>query len=227
MEARQSLQSTKPRNSFFLQKSPRGNMSESKHQLTTIFAIRNFYWDILPVRTYWNMMQKCWNFTEGGKWKGDKMLGSSTSGQVELGWCSISRWNQHKKLTVAKTWLCKKTKTETKIRTKIKTKIKARTESAHRGWMLAQWSPVAKTWLCKFCKRRRNPPRGSNGLMSSSERKLMRKGVMTSAGGRTCCSTYPLTLYIAVQTATQLTPSHIVHCSTKPVVTLCHVVHWP
>ena len=59
MEARQSLQSTKPRNSFFLQKSPRGNMSESKHQLTTIFAIRNFYWDILPVRTYWNMMQKC------------------------------------------------------------------------------------------------------------------------------------------------------------------------
>ena len=177
MEARQSLQSTKPRNSFFLQKSPRGNMSESKHQLTTIFAIRNFYWDILPVRTYWNMMQKCWNFTEGGKWKGDKMLGSSTSGQVELGWCSISRWNQHKKLTVAKTWLCKKTK----IRTRIKTKIKARTESAHRGWMLAQWSPVAKTWLCKFCKRRRNPPRGSNGLMSSSERKLMRKGVMTSA----------------------------------------------
>ena len=106
------------------------------------------------------------------------MLGTSTSERavLEIG-CSISRWNQHKKLTVAKTWLCKKTK----IRTRIKTKIKARTESAHRGWMLAQWSPVAKTWLCKFCKRRRNPPRGSNGLMSSSERKLMRKGVMTSA----------------------------------------------
>ena len=205
MKARQSLQSTKPRNSFFLQKSPRGNVSESKHQLTTIFAIRNFFWDILPVRTYWDilpvatywdillvrtywdMMQKWWNLAEGGKWKGDKMLGSSTSGQAQLGWCSISRWNQHKKLTVAKTWLCNKNKDRDRDkdkdedRDKDKDKIKTRTESAHRGWMLARWPPVAKTWLCKFCKRRRNPPRGINGLMSSSERKLMRKGVMTSA----------------------------------------------
>ena len=31
-----------------------------------------------------------------------------------------------------------------------------------------------------------SPPQGSNGLMSSPERKLMRKGVMTSAGS---CST--------------------------------------
>ena len=136
--------STKPRNSFFLQKSPRGNVSESKHQLTTIFAIRNFYWDILPVPTYWDMMQKWWNLTEGGKWKGDKILDSSTSGQVELGWCSISRWNQHKKLTVAKTWLCNKGKD----RDKDKDKIKTRTESAHRGWMPAWRSTVAKTWLC-------------------------------------------------------------------------------
>ena len=47
--------------------------------------------------------------------------------------------------------------------------------------------------LCNF-----SPPRGSNGLMSSPERKLMRKGVMTSPlvlATTTGYPTNPVSLY--------------------------------
>ena len=57
-------------------------------------------------------------------------------------------------------------------------------------------------------------PRGSNGLMSSPERKLMRKGVMTSAGGTTCSCSY------IVQCIW-----HIAHCTLYIVHCTLYIVH--
>ena len=64
-------------------------------------------------------------------------------------------------------------------------------------------------------------PRGSNGLMSSPERKLMRKGVMTSAGGTTCSCSYIVQCIWHIAHCTL----YIVHCILYIVYCSLHTAH--